>query len=197
MCIMSAINYSEALRNLLKSKCESQSSAYETLEENLKALDELDSLPLSINTFRLDDGTGIEGTLRSHNAKWHKTCYVMCNKTKIDRIRKKKAKQQTPATNMSPLKGRLRGALPSTSAETELPVCFFCDALVEQDYHKVVTKKLDANVRKMATELNDTLPLAKLSSGDMIAMDAVYHKHCLTGFFTRYRSSMRQKKINY
>ena len=34
----------------------------------------------------------------------------------------------------------------------------------------------------MAMELNDTLLLAKLSSGDLIAMDAVYHKHWLTGF---------------
>ena len=25
-------------------------------------------------------------------------------------------------------------------------------------------------------------------------MDAIYHKHCLTGFFARYRSSTRQKK---
>jgi len=46
----------------------------------------------------------------------------------------------------------------------------------------------------MALELNDTSLLAKLSSGDMIAMDAVYHKQCLTGFFNRYGSSMRQKK---
>ena len=46
----------------------------------------------------------------------------------------------------------------------------------------------------MAMELNDTLLLAKLSSRDMIVMDAVYHKHCLTGFFTRYRSSTCKKK---
>ena len=37
------------------------------LEENLKALDYLDSLPLSINISRLGDGTGIEATLKSHN----------------------------------------------------------------------------------------------------------------------------------
>jgi len=42
-------------------------------------------------------------------------------------------------------------------------------------------------------QLNDTLLLAKLSSRDMIAMNAVYHKHCLTGFF---RSSMHQKNAN-
>ena len=46
----------------------------------------------------------------------------------------------------------------------------------------------------MATELKDTIILAKLSPGDMVAKDVVYHKHCLTGLFTRYRSSIRQKK---
>ena len=46
----------------------------------------------------------------------------------------------------------------------------------------------------MATELKDTILLAKLSSGDMVAKDAVYHKHCLTGLFTRHRSSIRQKE---
>jgi len=65
---------------------------------------------------------------------------------------------------------------------------------VEQDYHKVATKKLDTVVCKIAMELNDTLLLAKLSSEYMIAMNAVYHKHSLTGFFTRYRSSMCQRK---
>ena len=96
----------------------------------------------------------------------------------------KVTKEQTSATSSSPLKGRLRGSFPSISHQgaEKIPMCFFCDAPVEQDYHKAATKKLDINVRKMATELKDTLLLAKLSSGDMIATDAVYHKHCLTGF---------------
>ena len=73
-----------------------------------------------------------------------------------------------------------------------------CVSFVMPQWSKIITKllytkKLDINVRKMATELKDTLLLAKLSSGDMIATDAVYHKHCLTGLFTKYRSSMRQK----
>jgi hypothetical protein len=46
----------------------------------------------------------------------------------------------------------------------------------------------------MAMELWDTQLLAKLSSGDMVAIDAIYHKHCLTELFTRYRSSQRQKE---
>ena len=139
---------------------------------------DLDSLPLSIDTSRLNDGTGIENTLMLHHTKWHKSCYVMCNKTKVDRIRKKVTREQAAIANVSPIKGKLRGAFPCTSCQRveKVPVCFFCDAVMEQDYHKAATKMLDANVRKMATALNDTLLLAKLSSGDMVATDAVYHK---------------------
>ena len=65
--------------------------------------------------------------------------------------------------------------------------------MIEQDYHSC-NAETDGSIHSMANELQDTLLLAKLSSGDMIAMDAVYHKHCLTALFTRYRSSIRQKE---
>lgn len=46
----------------------------------------------------------------------------------------------------------------------------------------------------MATELRDTRLLAKLSSGDMTAIDALYHKNCLTTFTNRYRSFVRKSE---
>jgi len=110
LCVLCQQSTSESLRDPLKSTYENHSSAYETLEENLKALDNLDSLLPSINM--------------------HRTCYIMCDKKKIDRACKRKTKQQSPEIIMSPLKGRVRTAFPS-SAETELPVCFFFDAVVE------------------------------------------------------------------
>ena len=140
---------------------------------------------MSIVNTRLDDGIGIERTLKLHNAKWNKSCYASCNKTKVDRVRKKVAKEHS-ITSASPLKCRLRVTMSCS--------CFFFDAPLEQDYHKAATLDLDTNVCKMATELKDTTLLAKLSSVDMVAKDAVYHKHCLTGLFTRYRSSIRQKE---
>ena len=156
------------------------------LGDNLRSLDELNSLPLSITISRLDDGTGIEETSKLYKAKWHKTCYVMYNKTNVDRARKKVIRGECSA----PLKNRLLGAFSCTSQSDEkLFTCFFCDALVDNDFHKAATKQLDANVRKMATELNDTHLLVKLVSGDMEATDAVYHKQCLTALFIRHRSS--------
>jgi len=64
------------------------------LEENLKALDDLDPLPLSINISRFDEGTGIATTLQFHNTKWHRTCYTMRDKKMIDRARKRNSPQK-------------------------------------------------------------------------------------------------------
>ena len=107
---------------------------------------------MSIDITRLDDGIGIERTLKLHNAKWHKSCYVSCNKTKVDRVRKKVAKEHS-ITSASPLKCRLRVTMSCSS----IPISFFCDAPLEQDYHKAATLNLDTNVCKMATELKDTV----------------------------------------
>ena len=100
--------------------------------------------------------------------------------------RLKKVVKEHSITSASPLKGRLLVTMSCSS----ISIClFFCDAPLE--HHKAVTLNLDTNA---ATELKDTILLANLSSGDMVAKDAVYHKHCLTGLFTRCRSSIRQKE---
>ena len=65
------------------------------------------------------------------------------------------------------------------------PVCFFCGES-SGDFHKVSTLRLDARVRKCAMLLQDTNLLGKLSSGDMIAQDTVYHAKCL---LTLYRNA--------
>ena len=46
---------------------------------------------------------------------------------------------------------------------------------------------LDKRVRDAATQLQDEKILAKLSAGDMIAVDAVYHKTCLATRYNRLR----------
>ena len=118
----------------------------------------------------------------------------MCNKTKVDRAHKKVVRGECS----SPLKDRLREVLFCTSQSDEkLFTCFFCDALVDNDFHKSATKQLDANVCKIAIELNDTHLLVNLASGDMVATDSVYHKQCLTALLTRHRSITRGEKDTF
>ena len=43
----------------------------------------------------------------------------------------------------------------------------------------------------MATELQDSVLLAKISGGDHIAIETKYHYNCLSGYKNRYRSVQR------
>ena len=73
----------------------------------------------------------------------------------------------------------------SSNPTGSFPVCFFCGES-SGDFHKVSTLRLDARVRKCAMLLQDINLLGKLSSGDMIAQDTVYHAKCL---LTLYRNA--------
>ena len=144
---------------------------------HLSSLCELNDLPLNIHVSRLDDGGGIQETRLARKAKWHEACYVLCNAEQLESARKRqrKARQEVP---QSPLKPHLRSAsTPPTPKEikhTHQPACFFCDETTG-DFHKAETISLDNRVRHLATELRDTKMLAKLSVGDMIAIDAGYY----------------------
>ena len=169
-------------------------AGYTSLAKNLYSLHELNSLPLNIDISRLNDGNGLEETLITHSVKWHKACYVLCNADKIERARKRKEKvsQELPH---SPVKQHLRStSTPSRSMKTDSdnePACFFCDDTTG-NLTKVETMSLDTRVRQIAKELRDTKLLAKLSGGDMVAIDAQYHLRCLAAFYNRGRTRKRR-----
>ena len=169
---------------------------YKSLARNLEELHFLNALPLNIELSRLNDGTGIESTLMTNSAKWHKSCWLLCNKTQIDRARKRKEAQQPPETPNSPLNSRLRSSFSYQNFDIKDELsCFFCDQTVdleEHKSHKAATQNFDKRVRAMVTELRDTKLLAKMSCGDLIALDAVYHKDCFTALYTRHRSLSRK-----
>ena len=52
-----------------------------------------------------------------------------------------------------------------------------------QELRKASTLGLDKRVRDRAQMLGDKRLLRKISSGDMVAIDAVYHRACLTRFY--------------
>ena len=48
----------------------------------------------------------------------------------------------------------------------------------------------------MATKMNDSVILAKLSQGDMIAMKACYHAKCLSSYYNKSHAKERENKCN-
>ena len=51
----------------------------------------------------------------------------------------------------------------------------------------------DSNVREWAQILCDDKLLAKLSRGNVIALETKYHKRCLTNLYSRVRSQKRKE----
>ena len=60
--------------------------------------------------------------------------------------------------------------------------------------HNASTNKIDAKVREYAIALEDTALLAKLSGGDMIAIEAKYHQSCLLSFYNKARQAASKNK---
>ena len=74
-----------------------------------------------------------------------------------------------------------------TDSDDEL-AWFFCDDTTG-NLTKVETVSLDSHVRQIAEVLRDTKLLAKLSGGDMVAIDAQYH-------LRRFGSILCERKIS-
>lgn len=67
-----------------------------SLERDLKDFDDINanSLPSGINVTisQLNDGSGIEATLKSHKARYHKSCRRYCSSSRVKRAREKQKK---------------------------------------------------------------------------------------------------------
>ena len=51
-----------------------EEAGYKNIATNLPLFHEINALPIPMDIKRLDDGSGIENTLRLNNAKYHNTC---------------------------------------------------------------------------------------------------------------------------
>ena len=66
--------------------------------------------------------------------------------------------------------------------------CFFCDETDdEKNLRKASTMEFDRRIRPTATTLRDEKLLARLSQGDMVAIEARHHNTCLTKLYNRLR----------
>lgn len=168
-----------------------QGAGYKTLAELIVGFDKIGCLPTSINISRLDHGDGIEETLQRHKAKWHDSCKLLYNRTKLQRAEKRKKPPEDAADDSADSPKRFtRKSAGEKSASVE--TCFFCDKPApdgESKTRKASIFGLDINVRKAAMKLQDKSLLAKLSAGDLIAQEARYHLPCLLSLYNRARET--------
>jgi hypothetical protein len=145
-------------------------------------------MPIPLNIKVLEEGNGIEHCLLKHEARWHKSCNSKFNKTELKRA-EKRLSSSSEETDVCPKK-YTRKSVQSSSLSSLL--CFFCDKCTgesKEPLHSVSTMDMDNRIRQIALDLQEESLLAKLSAGDMVALEAKYHKSCLTSICNRARSS--------
>ncbi|KAK6187414.1 hypothetical protein SNE40_005450 [Patella caerulea] len=160
---------------------------YGTLARELTNARDVGFNPLQIDFDRLDDGSGIEQTLRTHQACWHKLCKNEYSKLKLDRWRKRVApREEKPEA--SPRKTRRMDGDQSKTGEED--TCLFCDGM-GGDLHTASTFAIDHTVRQYALKLKDSNLLRKIAGGDLVAIEAKYHKSCMTKLFHDARAAQK------
>ena len=120
-----------------------------------------------------------EDLLRGHTAKWHKSCYLKFNTTELKSSEKRsldsgnRSREDTEVVR----KNLTRRSLPC-KVSMKANICFFYDKpLPDEQLEKLesATRKIDSRVRECAKTLQDTALMAKLSTGEIVALEAKYH----------------------
>ena len=165
----------------VKNNKASVGSGYKTLAEQLINFSELGHMPIDVDIKQLDDGDGIEATLMRHHAGWHTTCHLKFNQIKLERLQKK-TEENTGTSAVHTCSSH-------SSIDLKDDKCFLCNKPAgSEGLHNASTYDIDAKVRRCAIELEDTALLAKLEPGDMIALEAKYHRKCLVNLYNRARA---------
>ena len=181
-CIICPKETTEKTQCPVNSKRNDSGAGYLTVERNLTSFHEAGELHLAVDWENLDEGNGISHTFENHRATWHKSCRDKFNKTKVDRLLKRKLSGESHDQRSSK---RTRTLFPDNN---QSPVCFFCEApATDGELREACTMEIDSHVRSVARDLCDVDLLSKLSTGDMVAIRATYHSSCLAALYNRAR----------
>lgn len=158
---------------------------YSHFLKNVREFREVDGLPAD---FLLTNETTSD-ILMDNNASWHRHCHQKFNNTKLDRLKTKKRKCETDPTESSISRSKRR------SLDTHInQKCIFCETENTLKLHAYSTIAAEISLREMADKMNDTWMIAKISQGDLVAIEAKYHFLCLIRYKNRYRSFLRQNE---
>ena len=147
-------------------------------------------MPVNLKVyFRSEDAAG---SLFRKKAKWHRSCHLKFAYSKLLRVEEQKGrKREHPSTARD-------DQWKSKHKASDIPdeeACIFCSQ-PSGKLHQCATMGLDNDLRKMATDLEDTRLLATFSCGDLVAIEAKCHYNCLSAYKSRYRSLIRSRTSN-
>jgi len=117
----------------------------------------------------------------------------MYNKTKLNHAFKRKIVDNEPGSASHGISKSTRSAYNAQNTHFQVAACFFCDQVSPlSNLTQDCTFGLDARVRFLVLQLEDSKLFSKLSAGDMIAIEAIYHKMCLVALYNRGRHTVNK-----
>ena len=157
-----------------------EKDGYSKLATNISLFQTINQLPIIMDPSRLDEGDGIEATLRRNNAKYHENCRQMFSNCKLERARKRAASAEGSSEE---------GRSKVRRASLQPQQCFLCDEDVASapDKRAGMAMTLNERLKKCAKTLNDGKLLARLSGGDIVAQEFKYHLSCLNALYNKER----------
>ena len=130
-----------------------------------------------INDIKLEGS--FEKSLTTNQTKWHKSCRLQWNELKVARA----VKRQSLNTLDEPPKKYTRG-LKGQKYELGARACIFCNECDSDPLINVRSKNMMKTIQSYAHALQDTKPeLYVRANCDLPALEAKYHKRCLTQHF--------------
>ncbi len=174
-------------------KCPAESNQKNGLEvyrnflHSVEEFEAVQSLPVSVD-FK---GEGNAEVFMKHRAKWHKSCHLKFALSKLARVKQQLGKKRSLGASDE---GTRKSKRTSVGIQDQAS-CIFC-SVASGKLHNCTTLTLDHDLRQMATDLQDTRLLARISGGDLVAIEAKYHFNCLSAYKSKHRSVQRAEADN-
>jgi hypothetical protein len=155
---------------------------YSTVIDNLKNFKAIGKLSALLKV-RIDRENVLQDLIQN-KAKFHKSCRNSYDSYHYERACKRRRTEECSDESLLTPSTRSKFVAQNFICLT----CFFCDEPdTAGNLCNARTLGLDTRVRDAATRLSDEKLLAKLSEGDLVAIEARYHKSCLIALYNRLR----------
>ena len=193
-CIICQATKKEGLKCPVNSKRKDAGAGYNTLVRDAR---EFSKIGVTVIKHLDVAGEDICTILNENRASWHKSCRDLFNDTKLQRAKKRALEdvedQNDGNENLSPTSPVKSRRSSSVHYDPQRLQCFFCEEYdCLENLHCASTLQVTKNVRDCAVLLNDNKLIAKLSSGDLVAIDAKYHTNCLVNLYNKARHFRNQ-----
>lgn len=152
--------------------------AYTDIISLVKQFKELDDEPHP--NLELPD----EVSMRTIRASWHKSCRQLYRGAALDRAKRRSSEGSAPRQKIPRLTNVNRN------------VCLFCGDETSTTDHSFEKLPLTEDMHAKAVSLGDDHVVSCLAEGDLVAIEAKYHRNCYTGFNRRYNEMVQSKEHN-